>query len=193
MRLTNDIRNQTIKAVLEARIEPRLKQLKTRVSEIAQEAADSYYKPSVREWMRAAPTGAFGTWDQVYLMIGEDHKTRWSHPLLYPDREVPSYFRRKHNLITPIAILEKDRFLDGIELSKSSQNKLRRVEKALNAIQKKEDGIRQTLTTALWSCNTMNQLKERYPDLVKWVPKIERAKETALVLSNEDIVEVIGK
>lgn len=188
MRLTNDIREKTIKAVLDEKIQTKVEKEREKVLKVIEKEAGNIYPEKVKKWMSEAPHKCFDS--RNMFRIGIDRAAFW-HPLFQTDIAAftPVYKKWfKTNTCFPVL---PDYTKDMLEASAHSKRSLLAISKRLNALAKKREDMLGTLNSALYSCTTIEKFKKQFPSLVKYMPKIQVVS-TAIVISDSDVVKAIS-
>ena len=189
MKLTKAIREKMLDQALQNCIEAKLKKVKDRLSEIAQDVAINQYSSKVRKWMDEGPSEAFHTVSWVRIrIVGEKRENGtatardFGHPLLGS----PGYSRTNLDLKTPVKVFPNQQYNSTVECPKKYLKELNKIMSTLGALEAKKKAAKEVLQGALWSVNTEKQLRERYPDLVKFLPRPEVGGK-AVTITNDNV------
>jgi len=195
MRLTKTIRNQTLDNLQKQIFQPKRQKLLDRYEAILQKVADSQYPAKVREWMASMPKeaqGAFKNLDTAHLRIknSEGRYTTVGHEILREGSPVKAYWRG-NRIGRPTPRLFQDYSCNNLDLDKSPAG-LKAALKAMHTLVEQELATRQTVMAALGACNTVKQLQENYPDLLKFLPEPEVVTNLPAV-TNDKVTEMLQK
>lgn len=197
MRLTQQVRDSIMRKIVSERINPELEKVWKRIKEKAQYLADNKYPESVQKWIDEAPEGGLSVMQDPVLYVilpGEQKKKEVRFSILkkfFGSGRV--YYVMHVPLSRPIKVLEKDRQKRELVLStKKDIEWYKRIEKRLEVLEEAKKDIEKTIGAALGSCNTYKQVQDRYPELAKYLPKVQ-SKSTALVVPRDKVVEALHK
>ena len=191
MRLTNKFRDAVTEKVVNSIINPKLETIREQAHVIGHQVADSLYSKKTKDWMEQAPSeDIFDTrtnfkisytmkdksFDSFYHdMLGEVRRWQKGYPI---------------NLTNSIKVLPDDSGTHYLKANAGNTKKLKDIFRSLNKLEKEKDKIQSTINSAVYSCNTVKQLAEKYPDLVEFMPPIE-AKSKALVVTADTVRQIL--
>jgi hypothetical protein len=180
MKLTKAIRQNMQSAILTKKFSPKIEKIRKRLSTIAQQTADNFYPKKIKDWIDAAPMGGLHSTTQIFLADGEDI---FDHIVFSPNAK-NSWSKYYVALTKPIKVLANDQYQEEFQVSAKNAKALKAITKELDAIAKDREATSEVLASALWACNTRKQLAEQYPELVSYLPKIEKQTKALAVTSD---------
>lgn len=191
MRLTNKFRDAVSEKVVDSIINPKIEVIREKVHAIADKVVDNLYSKSVKDWMGHAPVeDIFGTKTQFkisYTMNNGSFDSFYHELLEHVGTWQKGYVIPLSN---SIKLLPDDYSNSYLKANKTQTKELKTVFKSLNTLEKEKSKIQATINSAVYSCNTVKQLAEKYPDLVEFMPPIE-AKSKALVVTADTVRQIL--
>jgi len=181
MRLTNQMRDAVIEAIRVQTIDKRHAKLKIKLSKLAQSEAEKLYPPKVKEWFEAMPK----TETPLLHTISSVTVTDCSDSLRNHYMTLKGYntYRRRESISLSKPVLGGVSTIYGVDIKLGKRG---------GALQEEFDQLRddfislkKTLNEALHSCTTDNQLRERFPDLAKHLPKQESQTKTLTITTEK--------
>lgn len=179
MRLTNQMREETIKKIIEQKIDAKLPSIMQQVEQVAQDAVDHRYPVNVKKWIDAAPERGVTIQSRVFIYI--DGK-KFDPPLLG--------IRHTRITVKPHGVIAADSNRYEVEPTSNGKRKLKSITVQLERLDEKKAELKKVLTSALWSVTTLKQLHDNYPDLAKYLPRDESACKS-LAVTNEVVVKAL--
>lgn len=194
MRLTNEMRDEALNTVWWEKLEPRVAAIREKLKTIARAVADRRYPDDVKAWMKQGPVGAFHAKGTFKLLLNDDVTVK--HRLLQRGSGPPDYSVNYHTgariEIPTIKVLAADEHLYELKLNGRESYHVRRMLKTLDKLDTEWVAVKRTVAAALAACNSLKQVEEHYPDLLKYLPKTRAPAVTkALAITNNDVKEAL--
>lgn len=178
-RLTNDMREDVLDKLKAETIGPRYDALRKELAAACQEAADRWHPPAVRKWLEAMPKAA----KELIAIVGTvEPYVGKQNRLEDPFDEA---YHLKISLPRPVFARDGRGWDTYVHLDNGANFQTR-----LEALHADWEQLRITASAALWGCNTVKQLQERFPDLAAKLPKPE-PKTKALTITPEKVAEAV--
>lgn len=168
MRLTKEMREFVISRIVRKSTDGEIQRVRDDLQKIGRAAAEHVYGPKIRAWMEKAPEGALLHHNQVHLHDWQGNSLQ--HPAIGGRQ----YRGIAVTLEKPAPRLHKDAYDYTLKLGAGDTKKVSALFKRADAIEKARKDIRATVSGALYACNTVKQLQDTYPELVKYLPEAER-------------------
>lgn len=180
MRLTNKMREDALAAILSQKIDAKLPAIMQQVEQVAQDAVDHRYPANVKKWIDAAPDRGVTIQSGVFLYI--DGK-KFDPPLLG--------IRHMRITVNPHGVIAADSHSYKVEPTSSGKRKLKSITVQLERLSEKKQELEQVISSALRSVSTLKQLQESYPELAKYLPKVDTSGK-ALAVSPDVVRKALG-
>ena len=172
-------------ATLTKKFSSKIEKIRKRLGTIAQQTANSFYPKKIKDWIDAAPAGGLHSTRSINLADGEDI---FDHTVFSPNAR-NSWSKLAVGLLKPVKMLANDQYKNDFQVSAKNAAALKAITEELDAIAADREETSKVLASALWACSTRKQLEDHYPDLVPYLPKIE--KQTKAIAVTSDVVKKI--
>ncbi len=181
MILSRKNREQAIEAIINEKLNPKIEQIREEFMCILEHTAERMYPKHVQDWLDNAPEGGVHLRSHFGLKMHSGDIVK--HPLL--DR-----FRFEGGLKKPMRVLAVHVNLDVLQMNEADSVTAVTLLKKLHEINEEITTIQTVVKRALQSCNTRKQVQEHYPDLVKYLPKIQPVTK-GLAINNDHVRKVL--
>ena len=189
MRLTKKIREEVVQSVVDEKINKKVEAVRTTLTDLANDLVKEIYSSKERAFIASAKSGWLDEVSQAYLRVSEGHTFR--HKMLETGR-LGIHVMRPFRLVPAVKRLARDRHRAIYLAPKTASQKaiLKNAKATLDVLQEKEKTLLSIITPAVLSCTTDKNLKENYPDLVKYLPKAKPVSK-AMVVTAEEVAKVL--
>ena len=200
IRLTNKMRDEALSNLRLRKIQPKIDAVLATVTEIARTITLTFYPPEVQKWIDDAPKDGLPSRTNFRLEWKEKRKDMcdnvriFKHELFRAHGDKRSWLSSKSLVLKkPVKMLALGVASTNLDLTDDPDN-LKKVLAAiddLDKIQELQCQTRETVRTALYSCNTIKQLEENYPELLEFLPNYQPPVK-AMMIPNDQVVKALA-
>lgn len=179
IRLNKKTREVAVAAATDAKFDKVIKKMREDVKSFCNTLAPKVYPPEIKEWVDKAPLGALDVKQVIYFK--EWHKN--GKDTVGISSEAVDLF----------SVLACDRYNTiKVILTKADAEKLKALINAVSEILEQRSTFKTLITGAIFSCTTLKQLHEHYPEIAKYLPK-EESNSKQLAITSKNVAEAFNE